>query len=244
MTEPSLRRRVVVVTGASRGIGASVAKRFASKGCVVAVTSRHLQACENIVSEITGAGGVAKAFQCDVREEADVAGVMNGVIAEWGNIDIVISNAGISGGKDRIVDVELSVWRDVVETNLTGSFLVAREAVRAMLRVTPADDQLRHLVFINSLAALRAHSRKAAYTAAKGGAAALAAAIAEEVRKHRINVASIFPGSTATSVLEASGDSASMPLDPNQVADAVEYVTALSGNSLVQQVVLERREEL
>ncbi|MEM9108484.1 MAG: SDR family oxidoreductase [Planctomycetota bacterium] len=235
---------VAVITGASRGIGRAIAKRLATRGYRVAVSSRNIQSCEAVVEEIQDSGAVAKAYSCDVRSEHDVKKLMDRVMLDWGALNVVISNAGVSGGNSRIIDFPTDKWNDLVATHLTGSFFVARETIRNMSQLANNDSIVRHLIFMSSLAAVRAHANKSAYTAVKGGIASLATAIVEEVRKDRINVSTIFPGSVATDILKASGDGAGKPMRPESVADAVDYITSIEDNALVQRVVLERREEV
>ena len=116
-------RKTVLITGGSRGIGAATVRLFAARGWRVAFTwtSQAVSATEGV-----------SAYRCDVRNEAEVTGLFRQVVADFGRIDALINNAGITGPRCRIEDVTADLLRDVTATNLIGPVLCAREAIRHM----------------------------------------------------------------------------------------------------------------
>ncbi|MCK6457719.1 MAG: SDR family oxidoreductase [Phycisphaerae bacterium] len=134
MEDVTLRDKVVLITGASRGLGRDLVYQLASAGAAVAFCARRYQNLQPIEEELTGAGRAAMAVPCDVRAEADVIRMIHRVERRFGAIDGVINNATIYGPRVPIEEYPLDAWREVVETNLTGAFIVCREAIPAMTR--------------------------------------------------------------------------------------------------------------
>ena len=122
-----LVEKVAFVTGASRGIGEAISRRFAAEGARVALAARNLGACERIAAQIRESGGDAIAIECDVTLGLSISNAVAEVSARWGRIDVLVNNAGL-GGPTPLDDPDDSRWNSIIATNLTAVFRVTREA--------------------------------------------------------------------------------------------------------------------
>ncbi|MBS1778039.1 MAG: SDR family oxidoreductase [Bacteroidetes bacterium] len=234
MIQKILNGKVAVITGASSGIGKAIAKRFANEGAHVVIASRDIVKGQDVVNEIVDSGNNAIFIQCDVRREEDIKFLFEETMKKYQYIDIVVANAGISGGKERVIDYDLTKWSDVLQTNLTGAFLTMREGFKSMV------GKGGHIIAISSQAGIEGYAGKGAYCASKFGVRGLAHALAEEGRAFNINVSTICPGTTDTPILKASQTNVQNPMNVDAVADAAIYLATLRGNALVRDIVLER----
>ena len=234
MNKTMLENRIAVITGASSGIGKAIACKYAAEGAKVVVASRNLLACETVVKEINNNGKDAVAISCDVRNEQEIISLFDNVIEKYGHIDIVVANAGISGGKKRVEEYSLEEWNNVMATNLTGVFLTAREAFKRM------KTRGGHILVLSSQAGIEGYAEKGAYCASKFGVRGLAHSLGEEGRKHNINVTAICPGTVDTPILAVSNTKVKNPMSTEAVADAALYLACLQGNSIVRDLLLER----
>ena len=201
--EPSLKGQRALVTGASSGIGEAVARALAGAGASVAVnwTSGEDRA-RKVVADIEAAGGKALAIRADVSKEDQVQAMFRRMIDEWGSIDILVNNAGLQ--RDAAVhEMSLKDWQLVIDVNLTGQFLCAREAVREFLRRGPAPDLSRALgkiICMSSVHDVIPWAGHANYAASKGGVMLLMKTLAQELAPKKIRVNSISPGAIKTPI--------------------------------------------
>ncbi|MFY0544111.1 SDR family NAD(P)-dependent oxidoreductase [Brevibacillus sp. H7] len=183
-----LENQVVLVTGAGRGIGRSVAATYASKGAVVVIAERNAGDGETAVQSIQEQGGQAVFIQTDVSVPADIEQLFRRVDEQWGRLDVLINNAGITMWKSPY-ELSLEEWDRVVNTNLRSVFLCSREAARLMRRTGGGA--------IVNIASTRAHMSEPdteAYAASKGGVLALTHALAVSLGPDRIRVNAVSPG--------------------------------------------------
>jgi NAD(P)-dependent dehydrogenase (short-subunit alcohol dehydrogenase family) len=136
-----LRDKVAIITGGGINVGKAIATTFASETATVVVASRNLANLEKTVSEIEGKGGSAKAIQTDITDEKQVENMVKEAIKAYGQIDILVNNAGIAGPHANVVDMKLKEWNEVLNVDLTGGMLCARE----LLRIIPSGGIPRHL---------------------------------------------------------------------------------------------------
>jgi glucose 1-dehydrogenase len=198
-----LRGQTALVTGASSGIGAGVARMLAAAGAAVAVNYvTGPEAAEAVAAEIRAAGGEAMAVRADVSREEDVQAMFRTVVGAWSALDILVSNAGIQ--KDAtITEMSLAQWNAVIGVNLTGTFLCAREAARIMIRQGVRADISRaagKIVCVSSVHELIPWAGHVNYAASKGGVKLLMQSLAQELAPHRIRVNSIAPGAIQTPI--------------------------------------------
>jgi glucose 1-dehydrogenase len=191
-----LAGRRALVTGGSSGIGAGIARELAAHGAAVAVVHRSGgDEAERIVAAIRRAGGEAVAVAMDVSREEDVVRGVAEATAALGPLDVVVSNAGVQDPR-LIVDMSLEDWELVTGVNLTGSFLVCREAARAMVGHGCGGA----IVVVTSVHDRMPWERFSHYAASKGGAKLLVESIAKELAPHGIRVNAVAPGAIATPI--------------------------------------------
>jgi NAD(P)-dependent dehydrogenase (short-subunit alcohol dehydrogenase family) len=196
----------LVVTGGSRGIGAACAQLGAQAGWPVCLGYRSdWQSADAVVREIEQAGGRALAVMCDVSREDDVARLFDRALDAFGAIAGLVNNAGILAPASRLADMDLGRWNATIATNLTGTFLCAREAVRRM--APTAGGTGGAIVNVSSMAAvLGAPNEFIDYAASKGGIDAMTIGLAKEVAAQGIRVNGVRPGLIDTAIHASSGD--------------------------------------
>ncbi|MCE7030819.1 SDR family oxidoreductase [Jiella avicenniae] len=203
-TDPTrLDGQAALVTGASSGIGRASAMALAGVGARVAVNYRGSpEQADEVVGEIEKAGGRAIAVQADVSKEDEVLAMFAEAEDKLGPLDVVVSNAGIQ--KDaKIGEMSLDDWNAVIAVNLTGAFLVGREAIRrfrAKGRRPDVSRALGKLIFDSSVHQLVPWAFHVNYAASKGGIHLLMRSLAQEVAEEGIRVNSVAPGAIATAI--------------------------------------------
>jgi len=192
-----------LVTGANSGIGEAVARHLAAAGAAVAINYVvHPEVAQAIADDIAANGGEAMITAANVGTESEVLSMFQEVIAKFGTLDILVNNAGLQRDS-ALVDMTLDQWNLVLNVNLTGQFLCAREAVREFLRrgpnlqVSAALGKIIHMSSVHEVIPWAGHVN---YAASKGGVSMLMKSIAQEVGKHKIRVNSIAPGAIKTPI--------------------------------------------
>ena len=189
----SLAGKVVIVTGAGRGIGRAIAERFAGVGSMVAVNDIDSAPIVEVVQSIREAGGTAMAAPADVSDSAQVNAMIDSVMAAHGRIDVLVNNAGLTGPMLHFFEADEAWWRRIVDVNLTGHFVVAHPTARIMARQGGGC-----IINMSSGGATRAHRSFTAYDAAKGGVEALTRAMALDLGPYNIRVNALMPGTIAS----------------------------------------------
>ncbi|MFC2153809.1 SDR family NAD(P)-dependent oxidoreductase [Actinomycetota bacterium] len=181
----SLEGRNALVTGGNGGLGRAMALGLQSAGARVAITGRNPRKNEAVVAELTNGMTV----QVDIREEAEVERAVSEVVSAFGSLDILINNAGIVHGQP-ILELSKADWVSALDTNLTGSFLCAKHAGRAMV----AQASGGKIINIGSIYSIYGTPSYAEYGASKAGVLGLTRALAIELAPHDIQVNAILPG--------------------------------------------------
>lgn len=202
-----LEGQVALVTGASSGIGAGVAKALAAEGAAVVVNySSSPDKAEKVLNEIRQAGGTAFTLKADVSNEKEVTAMYQEVFRQYGTIDILVNNAGLQ--KDnKFHEMSLEEWNRVIGINLTGQFLCAREAIKEFLRrgVVPSKSKAAgKIICMSSVHEVIPWAGHANYAASKGGVMMLMKSIAQEYAPMKIRVNSIGPGAIRTPINHAA----------------------------------------
>ncbi len=182
----SLAGKAAFVTGASRGIGEAIARRFAAEGARVALAARNEIASAKIAAEIERQGGEAVAISCDVTLAYSVSSAIAATVANWGRIDILVNAAGL-GGPTPLDDPDDSRWNAIIATNLTAVFRVTREAAPFL----PAGGRVLNL---SSVVGRFGVAGLAAYSASKHGVIGLTRTFALELAPRQITVNALVPG--------------------------------------------------
>lgn len=205
------RGQVVLVTGASRGLGRAIARAFAGEGARVALVSTSAAGVEQVADEIAAAGGQALPLEGDVSKEADVRRFVVQAERILGPIDVLVNSAGIAGSTAPATEVALSDWERVLAVNLTGVFLCTREVLRGMIprRRAGAAEQAhaQHsaaaIINIGSIAGKISYPLRTPYASSKWALVGLTHTLAEEVGRYGIRVNCICPGPVAGELLES-----------------------------------------
>jgi NAD(P)-dependent dehydrogenase (short-subunit alcohol dehydrogenase family) len=188
------RDRVAVVTGGAAGIGRAASLAFAREGATVAVVD--LKGADGVASEVELSGGLAAAFTMDVARAEDVQAMVDGVLARFGRIDVLVNNAGI-GGPGSIEELTEEEWDRTLAVNLKAHFLICRAVVPIMRR-----QQRGHIVNVSSIAGRNVSlANSIAYTSAKAGVIGFTRHLAQEVGRDGIRVNCLAPGPTRTPLL-------------------------------------------
>jgi 3-oxoacyl-[acyl-carrier protein] reductase len=226
----SLSGRVALITGASQGIGRSCALRLTKDGATVAVAARNQEKLNELVSEITAAGGKAYAFALDVSNEDQVKPTVKSAIAQFGKIDILVNNAGIT--RDQLVmRMKRADWDSVLQTNLTSAYLCIQQVIGSMLK-----QRWGRIINITSVFGQMGQAGQANYAASKAGLIGLTMAIAREVGSRNITCNAVAPGFIETAMTAGLGDefkqnaAKQIPLgrvgSPEDVASAVAFLAS------------------
>lgn len=225
-------KKVMIVTGGSRGIGAATAKLAASRGYQVCVNFHKNEAAANqVVDDITAAGGAAIAVQADVSDESDVKRLFSSVDEELGPITALVNNAGILEQQMRVEAIDAARLKRIFEANVVGSFLCAREAVKRMSK--KHGGQGGAIVNVSSAAArLGAAGEYVDYAASKGAIDTLTIGLSREVAEEGIRVNAVRPAFIYTDMHADGGEpgrvdriAESLPMKrgghPSEVANAI-----------------------
>jgi 3-oxoacyl-[acyl-carrier protein] reductase len=232
-----IRDKTIVITGAGRGIGRALAVRFATQGANIALLDMNAADLAAATAQCVALGVRAAAYTVDVSREVEVAAALDAVVRDFGSLDVIINNAGIVKDAllikvkdgDVVGKMSLEQWRAVIDVNLTGVFLCAREAAERMIKLAKGG------VIINiSSISRHGNAGQSNYAAAKSGVASMAVVWAKELARYGIRVGSIAPGFTHTDILASMKPEvlekviAPVPLkrlgEPDEIAHAAQFI--------------------
>jgi 3-oxoacyl-[acyl-carrier protein] reductase len=232
-----IKDKTIVITGAGRGIGRALAVRFATQGANVALLDLNAADLAAATQQCIELGVRAMAYTVDVSREADISAALDAVVRDFGSLDVIINNAGIVKDAllikvkdgDVVGKMSLEQWRAVIDVNLTGVFLCAREAAERMIKLAKGG------VIINiSSISRHGNAGQSNYAAAKSGVASMTVVWAKELARYGIRVGSIAPGFTHTDILASMKPEvlekviAPVPLkrlgQPDEIAHAAQFI--------------------
>lgn len=235
-------RRIALVTGASRGIGAAVAKRLAADGYFVIVNyNGSAQRAKEVVAQIVSAGNEAVALQCDVSDFDACGELIARITADYGRLDVLVNNAGITrdGLLMRMSEADFDA---VIDTNLKGAFHTIRHASRQFLK-----QRSGRIINIASVSGLLGNAGQANYAASKAGVIGLTKSVARELASRQITVNAVAPGFIATEMVDAMTDSAKAAMtdhipfgrigEPEEVADVVAFLASDAARYVTGQII-------
>lgn len=192
--------KIAIVTGGAGGIGLAICKALAGEGAIPVIADLNGQGAQTVLKTIGSTSGLA--LEVNVADQASVRKMVQDVLDRYGQIDILINNAGI-GGNTPFLDIELEEWNQTIAINLTGAFLVAQACAREMVKRGGGK-----IINVTSVSGQRGGHGRAAYGAAKAGLDLLTRVMAVELAEHGINVNSIAPGAVETEMVKSVHDEA------------------------------------
>ncbi len=189
----NLNGKIALVTGASRGIGEEIAKLLAEQGAHVMVTSRKKEGCQNVVDDITSAGGSAEALACHVGNMEDITNTFDYIREKHGKLDILVNNAATNPYFGHILDTDLGAYNKTVDVNIRGYFFMSIEAGKLM-----KDNGGGAIVNTASVNAIHPGPAQAIYSITKAAVVSMTKAFARECAEHGIRCNALLPGLTKT----------------------------------------------
>lgn len=188
-----LAGRTAIVTGASRGIGKAIALAYGQEGANVVVTARTTAALDELVGKIEEIGRGALAVTADLSVEEDIRSIADAAMARFGQIDILVNNGAIIHPRLSLVDFDPGLWRQVIAVNLTGTALMTRAVLPAMMARKSGK-----IINISSIGGRKGAKGRTAYRATKAALISLTESVAAEVKEYGIDVNCICPGAVDT----------------------------------------------
>lgn len=226
-------QKTVIITGAGRGLGKTLAYRFASEGANVVALARSYEEVRKVVDEIKTNGGKALAIRADVSNEIEVKTMVQQAKEVFGSIHVLINNAAIHRSIP-IVETDIEIWKKILDVNLTGSFICAKEIAPTMMEQNDGK-----IINISSSAASQYFPGFGAYSASKAGMIGFSNVLAEELKAYNINVVSIILGLVNTEYTRSRIDDQNPEqwMQPDEVADVILYLaskeaTAITGTAI------------
>lgn len=235
----ALKDKVVLITGAGRGIGRAIALRFAGEGAKLALVARTTKEIKQLKDEITKSGGTAIAITADISSERQVANMVSKTETVFGSVDILINNAGTIVLRP-LVDTSVEEWNQVMSTNLLGAFLCARTVMPTMMQ-----RRTGRIINIGSMAGRRGYPDQGVYCTSKHGLVGLTKVLAIEGQQYGIRVNMVSPGGVLTGLSEEllgtrSASETSEWMTPEEVAEGVYYIAMQDGPATTDELVLRR----
>jgi NAD(P)-dependent dehydrogenase (short-subunit alcohol dehydrogenase family) len=220
-----------MITGGSRGIGLAMARVFAKNGYAVIITGRDRKRLQDAVGKLKKKQAEITAIPCDVRDPASVEKLFQQIGKHHSTIDVLINNAGVAHALAPVDQLSVETWKEVIDTNLTGTFLVTRAALPMMRAGGTIVNNL-------SVAAVTPFPGMSAYNASKFGALGFTQALREDLRKRGIRVLALLPGATDTDIwgqFWADAPKEKM-ISAETVAKAVQHAVSAPANTSIDEI--------
>ena len=230
--EKTLKGKVAVVTGASRGIGLAIARKLGSLGAKLSLCARRADKLENVASELKSAGAEVVVVVADVTSPDHIRSLVEETKQAFDSIDILVNNAGI-GYFEPFYEASESNWDSVLDTNLKSVFLLSKAVATGMI-----ERRTGHIINIASLAGKNAFAGGAVYCASKWGLLGMTECMAEDLRAYGIRVSAICPGTVATDFSPHAGKDPRKMLQPEDIAHVVEGIVTQAPQSFISEVLL------
>ena len=235
---------VVLVTGASSGIGRAIATHLAMAGYRVAVCGRRLARLTELAKMLQSQGYTMRPYAADLRQEGDILSLFAQIRQDWGGVNILVNNAGL-GHRQSLIDGETEPWREMLEVNVLGLCICTREAIADMRAQGDRGD----IIHISSMSGHRVPTGSGVYAATKFAVRALTEGLRQELRERGsdIRVSSISPGFVETEFAEKYAKSAEHAqtvysqfpvLQPEDIAEAVQYILSQPKHVQIHDILL------
>ena len=237
----SLEEKTALVTGASQGIGAEIAKALAGQGAAVILAARSKDKLEALAGEIESAGGRAIALALDLSQPEALASSLKELPEDWSAVDILVNNAGITAD-GLFLRMKLEQWESVLRTNLTGTFALTKEISKGMIRRRSG-----RIIQVSSVVALMGNPGQTNYAASKAGLIGFSKSLAREIGGRGVTVNVVAPGYVETAMTEKISDKARDELvsaivlgrmgNPRDIASAVVYLASEEASYVTGEVL-------
>ena len=233
--QSSLAGQVAVVTGASRGIGAAIARKLSSLGAHTVLTARDQDQLSKVVAEITAANGNAESYRCDLTQPSQIESFAQLILETHGRCDILVNNAGVGWFQGPLHETRPQDWDHLFAMNLRAPYLLLRAFAPVMIAAKRG-----HIINISSLAGKNPVPNGAAYAATKWGLNGLMVSAAEELRQHQVRVSLVAPGTVRTEFGSGMSEkkSALGAIAPDDIADIVALLVTQADESFISEVVV------
>lgn len=230
----TIEGKVILVTGAARGLGAAICRILSEDGAIMIATDVNASLLEKTVNEITSQGKKAFAYTLNVTNENNVEETVKKIVNDHGKIDVIINNAGVDFTKS-IEEMSYSEWRQVIDVNLTGPFIMTKVVYPYMKK-----NGSGHIINITSTASKRAWPNASAYHASKWGLSGFSHAIHSEARKDKIKVTALVAGGMQTPFLLDRFPDIDLNLlqNPENVAESIRYVLTQPNGSVIPELMV------
>ena len=225
------QNKVAVITGGGSGIGLAIARIFAASGYSVVITGRDAKRLQKAAANIPADKKQVTGIPCDVRNPALVEKLFRELGKHHSTIDVLINNVGVAHSLAPVDQLSIETWKEVIDTNLTGMFLVTRAALPMMRAGGTIVNNL-------SVAAVQSFAGMSAYNASKFGALGFTHALREDLRKRGIRVVALLPGATATEIWSQFWPDAPKEkmISPETVAQAVLHAVSAPANTAIEEI--------
>ncbi len=224
-----LENKVAAVTGAARGLGETIARRFAVEGASVVVADIDGAGAASVAESITADGGRAIGHEMDVSDAADAEAMVAAAVDAYGSLDILVNNAAVFGATVHVADIDEAAWDRTMRVNLKGPFLCSQAAIRRM-RHQPAGGSI---VFVSSLSGVLGNENQADYNASKHGVIGLARCIAQDCRDWGVRANVVAPTGMVGTEMMARNDPANVAPYAAQTAFARLATTGEVANAVL-----------
>lgn len=217
-----LKDKVIIVTGASEGIGEAIAVRLSQESAKLAIVARDEAKLKKVASEIASSGGTAETFVCDIRYKEEIKNTIDSVAAKFGTIDVLINNAGIWQKTMQVDEIEDAVVEDVINTNLVGT-IFATKYVLFYLRKKDSETAIINIV---SKSGVSAQDGQSIYTASKWGVKGFTDVLRNDLKDTKIRLGAVYQAGINTEMFRKTGENFPQEdlTQPEDLADAVAYM--------------------
>ena len=225
------QEKVAVITGGGSGIGLAMARIFAGSGYAVVITGRDGKRLQKAATTISAGKRQVTGIPCDVRDPASVEKLFREIGKQHSTVDVLVNNAGIAHSLAPVDQLPVETWKEVIDTNLTGTFLVTRAALPLMQAGGTIVNNL-------SVAAVQPFAGMSAYNASKFGALGFTHALREDLRKRGIRVVALLPGATDTEIWSQFWPDAPKEkmISAETVAQAVLHAVSAPANTAIEEI--------
>ena len=240
----SFRDKIVFITGGSSGIGRSCARAFARQGARILMAARRLDRLEKLSADLKAEfGAESQCFALDVRDQAAVERAVSALTPEWEAVDVLVNNAGLSRGLDKLHEGKITDWEEMIDTNIKGLLYVSRAVIPGMVRRGRG-----HIINIGSIAGREVYPNGNVYCATKAAVNALSKGLRLDLAGTPLRVSLVDPGMVETEFslvrFHGDGDRAAKvyqgltPLTPDDIADAVLFCATRPPHVNVSELVV------